>query len=358
MILTNLYTYSSHQLSQYISTSNTTTTTSTNNAGSELEPPSSAPPLPPPPPLNIPPSRARRQLAARLALHQKTQEAASSESNGESSAFPASTGRLNGINLDPFADHDSDDDLEIEGGPSDAWALPGYDNIGRSEAPSGFDDNFDADHVGAPFNDTPSSSSTAPLPANSFVELTPLYGSAFESSGTISDGGEVLQTTDSESGSSAAKPRSISPLKSGFSSLWPFGQGSKGLHKSAIDEAFGIVNREETSQNQNENLANDFFDQTDTDSSDDGFDGIGEKEASGAFDGKRDKGRRPSLTTEAKSRTSLDDDDEEIEIVTAKADVKAATGANLAHVSAGKTEDKAVESQKKAEETLNHDKGT
>lgn len=36
-----------------------------------MAPPSIPPPPPPPPPLNIPPSRARLQLAARLAMHQK-----------------------------------------------------------------------------------------------------------------------------------------------------------------------------------------------------------------------------------------------------------------------------------------------
>ncbi|TVY86628.1 hypothetical protein LAWI1_G006914, partial [Lachnellula willkommii] len=98
--------------SRYISNPSTTTATS----GSEMEPPSAPPP--PPPPLNIPPSRARRQLAARLALHSK-QNAENVAENGELSE------KQHRKNLNPFAadeddDSDNDDgdftigDLEVE----------------------------------------------------------------------------------------------------------------------------------------------------------------------------------------------------------------------------------------------------
>ena len=319
----NKYIYSRLQLSQFISSSNTTTATSTDNAGSELEQPSSAPPLPPPPPLNIPPSRARRQLAARLALHQKAQ-AETQTTIGESDSLSTSPEHINDVNRDPFADNDSDDDLEIEGGPSDAWAVPGYDTIRKTEATSGFDDNSDDDHVGSPPKDDASPSSfTAPLQVNPSVELTPpSRGSVFDGMGTYSDGGEAIEDDGSESSAAFSTKLGLnSPLRFGLSSLWPFGRSSTSRGAEKNEKADHSENRK------SENMTNDFFDQSDTDSSDDGFDGVGEKEASGAFDGgKRDRGRRPSLTTEAKSRTSLDDDDEEIEVVMAKADVDAATG--------------------------------
>ncbi|QSZ29583.1 hypothetical protein DSL72_004099 [Monilinia vaccinii-corymbosi] len=61
--------------SRYITTPSTTTSTS------DLSPPSAPPP--PPPPLNIPPSRARRQLAARLALHGKQKALNGEKGEGE-----------------------------------------------------------------------------------------------------------------------------------------------------------------------------------------------------------------------------------------------------------------------------------
>lgn len=100
------------EFSRYISTPSTTTATSS----TDLEPPSAPPP--PPPPLNIPPSRARRQLAARLALHSKQNALANGEKDGSSS------GQHNSLN--PFATEEDDDsnsdgegdftigDLEVE----------------------------------------------------------------------------------------------------------------------------------------------------------------------------------------------------------------------------------------------------
>ncbi|KAJ4122780.1 sporulation-induced protein [Fusarium equiseti] len=59
-----------------------------------MDPPSIPPPPPPPPPLNIPPSRARLQLAARLAMHQKKEQ----ESTSDDEENPT----------DPFADTEED----------------------------------------------------------------------------------------------------------------------------------------------------------------------------------------------------------------------------------------------------------
>ncbi|RFU25552.1 hypothetical protein B7463_g10781, partial [Scytalidium lignicola] len=95
------------EFSRYISTSSTTLGISE----ADLAPPSLPPP--PPPALNIPPSRARRQLAARLALHNKQNQDENSE-NGVGSGKADK-------NINPFADEDDDEDgdfaigdLEVE----------------------------------------------------------------------------------------------------------------------------------------------------------------------------------------------------------------------------------------------------
>ncbi|KAK3348852.1 hypothetical protein B0T25DRAFT_230598 [Lasiosphaeria hispida] len=84
-----------------------------------MNPPSIPPPPPPPPPLNIPPSRARLQLAARLAMNKRNAAAAA---NGGQEGSSASTDdvesgnheRPNAANSDrlrnPFADDDDEDD--------------------------------------------------------------------------------------------------------------------------------------------------------------------------------------------------------------------------------------------------------
>ncbi|KAH6845605.1 SIT4 phosphatase-associated protein-domain-containing protein [Chaetomium sp. MPI-CAGE-AT-0009] len=103
------------------------------NANSNtMNPPSIPPPPPPPPPLNVPPSRARLQLAARLAMN-KRNAAAAAASNGEqegsspptvddapsSGVFsPPTTTTTSERIRNPFADYD-DDDEENSGSGSD-----------------------------------------------------------------------------------------------------------------------------------------------------------------------------------------------------------------------------------------------
>ncbi|TGO30574.1 hypothetical protein BPAE_0004g00300 [Botrytis paeoniae] len=108
----------SAEFSRYITTPSTTTSTS------ELSPPSAPPP--PPPPLNIPPSRARRQLAARLALHSKQKLVNGEKVEGEER-------ESKGVN--PFQVEGEDDEDE-EGSSDDDEG-----GFGRS----GFEDDFDND---------------------------------------------------------------------------------------------------------------------------------------------------------------------------------------------------------------------
>ncbi|KAI3532920.1 SIT4 phosphatase-associated protein [Colletotrichum filicis] len=100
-----------------------------NNTSSSLNPPSIPPPPPPPPPLNNPPSRARLQLAARLAMHQKNQAAASQEDDDDDDDKGESG---EGERLEnPFADDEddeensSDEDDEDRHGPGAAAAVAG-----------------------------------------------------------------------------------------------------------------------------------------------------------------------------------------------------------------------------------------
>lgn len=82
-------------------------------------PPTDPPPAPPP--LNLPPSRARRQLAARLALHSQQKAESSQGSNDMSDAvdYDQSTSPNLSNNIDD--DDDSGEDAPLQfGGP-----LPG-----------------------------------------------------------------------------------------------------------------------------------------------------------------------------------------------------------------------------------------
>ncbi|KAI1324391.1 hypothetical protein F5Y16DRAFT_306637 [Xylariaceae sp. FL0255] len=88
-----------------------------------MAPPSIPPPPPPPPPLNIPPSRARLQLAARLAMHQKGTATASAQSatleqdgeDGEASRDQETGAGMRNPFDDDGEDDDSDEDMGGEG---------------------------------------------------------------------------------------------------------------------------------------------------------------------------------------------------------------------------------------------------
>ncbi|KAK0382931.1 hypothetical protein NLU13_8847 [Sarocladium strictum] len=90
-----------------------------NNTANSADPPSLPPPPPPPPPLNVPPSRARLQLAARLAMHQKNNQTSSAQSASFENDDDEDDGR------DPFADGDDLDDdggeASAHGGSRGAW---------------------------------------------------------------------------------------------------------------------------------------------------------------------------------------------------------------------------------------------
>jgi hypothetical protein len=249
------------QFSRYISTPSTTTATS-----SDLEPPSAPPP--PPPPLNIPPSRARRQLAARLALH--------SNQNAEANLETSEAEKEHRKNLNPFAteeDDDSDDehkdftigDLEVEeegrGHPPAGTGL-----VGKHEPLLGGDGsqekNVGIEHLAA------NSSSTSSVDTGS------------------------LWNGSSAGSSSDRRSRTKFPL------LWAFGAKMEGLD----------WNRHQSKGASKTHADHYQFQSSDSDSDEDTNDFGREGQAC------RGK-RRLSVTTEAKRRTSLEDEDEDDEVV-------------------------------------------
>ncbi|KAF9878361.1 sit4 phosphatase-associated protein [Colletotrichum karsti] len=126
-----------------------------NNSSSSLNPPSIPPPPPPPPPLNIPPSRARLQLAARLAMHQKN-NAAAAASRGENGEDGNDGKTEEGEQLkDPFADDEEDEDADSDDGGDEhhgsgaaaavtgAWGASGRGSWWRGMSRPGGSQRFD-----------------------------------------------------------------------------------------------------------------------------------------------------------------------------------------------------------------------
>jgi len=269
------------EFSRYISTPSTTTATS-----SDLDPPSVPPP--PPPPLNITPSRARRQLAARLALHKHNAE------NNENGNKQEEVEHQK--NLNPFAtEEDDDSDNDDNDGDFSIGDLDGEDD-GRGLLGSSGKDEEQGNgikHVGIPSNHLAS----------------------------------ILSSTTSVSTSITGLGRAA------FPSMWPFNTNTspKGgnfavvgedSHKNGNSSAYdSYPYNSRHSHGRGENSANN--DDVQSDDSDDSDEGRGfGADGEGEYKGKR----RLSATTEAKRRTSLEDDDEDEEVVhvaMAEADVEA-----------------------------------
>ncbi|KAH6673252.1 hypothetical protein B0J14DRAFT_654976 [Halenospora varia] len=236
-----------------------------------MEPPSAPPP--PPPPLNIPPSRARRQLAARLALHSK-QNSLNAAENGEQ-AEEANHQK----NLNPFA-ADEDDDSDNEDGDFTIGDLE-TEEEGKGHLPPG---------TGLVGND------------ESLVD-------AAKNVGLLPD----AITLPSNSNQKA--------IRASFPSMWPFGNSI--LSKGPSDFAVGDGNTDYENGNANGSdrnhfrgaNANDGDLQSSDDSDSEDEEGYGRERGFGSEGLHRSGKRRLSSTTEAKRRTSLEDDDDDEEVV-------------------------------------------
>ncbi len=264
------------QFSRYITTPSTTTATS----GSDLDPPLAPPP--PPPPLVITPSRARRQLAARLALHSKQNAEKALSSNGNE---PPAEKADSQENLNPFTTEEDDDD------------------DGREDFTIG-DIEIAAEGKGILPPATVLTGQQAPLD-----DLT-----------LDLDGGD-------EGNNHVGISKSSSNIRANFPSMWPFGQSNRSGHNYEVSAAYREkeLEREKArvrmnfssgnpdtmdQRNCSETKANEIVTQSsdDSESSDDSDD---EFTTSAGIAGAKGKGGRRPSTTEAKRRTILEDDDEE-----------------------------------------------
>ncbi|KAM0347271.1 hypothetical protein ACHAPU_004789 [Fusarium lateritium] len=182
-----------------------------------MEPPSIPPPPPPPPPLNIPPSRARLQLAARLAMHQKNSQAQSSgdlsndDDDDDDDENPS----------DPFADteEDFDDDDQPQDSARGAW----WRDVVRDRGgkPDGNESDDERDD---------------------------------EEDDEFGDFAMPEDETTGDNQDSVVRPQPVNPTKEGstrgLSGLWPFGlskaEKEKEGNKSTVeDEASGKATGDE-----------------------------------------------------------------------------------------------------------------
>jgi hypothetical protein len=251
--------------------------------------------------LNITPSRARRQLAARLALHKHNAE------NNENGNKQEEVEHQK--NLNPFAtEEDDDSDNDDNDGDFSIGDLDGEDDGRGLLGPSGQDSEQGngSKHVGIPSNHHLASI------LSSTTTITGLGRAAFPSMWPFNTN------------------TNTSPKSSNFAVV------SDDSHNSAAYNSYpsSFNNR---SHGRGENSANDGDVQSDdSDDSDEGraFGG----DAEGEYKGKR----RLSATTEAKRRTSLEDDDEDEEVVhvaMAEADVEAGMGIEKGAVREGDDEE-------------------
>ncbi|KAI4599002.1 hypothetical protein KJ359_002419 [Pestalotiopsis sp. 9143b] len=244
------------------------------NDQSSLDPPSIPPPPPPPPPLNVPPSRARLQLAARLAMHQKNNAGAAAQS----------------AQIEGGDDEDEDDDLQLTREPDSILRNPFEDDA------EGVDDDDSDDGLGDGENSSWNSQHGRGSWWRSALSRNrqEKFGDGRDDSD--SDNDEHNDEEDEEFGDFAmpeaeasneksnviVKPLPVHPpnqnqKSSAFTSLWPFssqGFGAKDKEKEASREG-------EAEKTEHEDMTN-------------------------------DDGGKIKSTHEAKARSSIEDPDEEV----------------------------------------------
>ncbi|KAJ2904359.1 SAPS-domain-containing protein [Zalerion maritima] len=232
-----------------------------NNSSGSLNPPSIPPPPPPPPPLNIPPSRARIQLAARLAMH--NQKSAGGSGAGSSSG-PASFADATGSNGDepelvhrierppdrprnPFADDDDDEDEGIDSDDDDddpaappprswggrgGWWREVLNRGGKGAGSKGPGEGDGNDSIEDEEDETGSAGAEDDEEFGEFA--MPELSSAPQAGATLSGTAQKESEEGSEEGDKEPEKVILKPLpvhppagKTGFGSLWPFGGEKK-----------------------------------------------------------------------------------------------------------------------------------
>ncbi|KAK3935260.1 Extragenic suppressor of kinetochore protein 1 [Diplogelasinospora grovesii] len=332
-----------------------------NNA---LNPPSIPPPPPPPPPLNIPPSRARLQLAARLAMNKRKSDAEAAAANGQEGAFPPSNDATGSATfsppstsanerlLNPFADDDDDDDDDGSGSGSGSGSDDGEigngDNdgvgsnswnrgswwrgvvrsarrgSGRRKDPSSSgdktgslgaerfgdgrdDDSEDSDRAGDGEDDV-----DAEMDDEEFGDFAmPEVGGSNPNSGAreggaAAGGGGLVSGIDPAREKILLKPLAVHPTSikssaSPFGSLWPFSSQGFGVKEKEKSDAAG--EKQPSSEEKRES--------TDTEKINDEpvqLEQAGKIEDEGVVG---EDGKKIDRAIEAKRRTSIEDPDED-----------------------------------------------
>ncbi|WYZ43322.1 hypothetical protein EsH8_VI_001021 [Colletotrichum jinshuiense] len=193
-----------------------------NNTSSSLNPPSIPPPPPPPPPLNVPPSRARLQLAARLAMHQKNSAAAaaSRDENGEGDGDDKAESGEGEELKNPFADDEEDEDASSDEDDNDdhhgtgaaaavtgAWGSSGRGSWWRGVGRQGQDQRFDGQDDSDEEEDDDEEFGDFAMPE---VEAAP---------GTDPNDRTILKPL-------AVHPSQVGSGGKAFGGIWPFASGA------------------------------------------------------------------------------------------------------------------------------------
>jgi hypothetical protein len=244
--------------------------------------------------LNIPPSRARRQLAARLALHSKQNSEINTENgdDAEKAEHPE--------NLNPFAT-DEDDDSDNEENDRD-FSIS----------------DLDVEDGGKGL-----------LVAGGKEESSLVDGKGSKNVG-IPNPASVISSSNG-----TTHPLGIG--RASFPSMWPFGSNSPKGNFAVADES---TNHDDQGHFTGFSANVDDVQSSDSDNSSDEEVGYGDHALGGTdfgADGPEDFSgpkRRLSVTTEAKRRTILEDDDEDEEVVhvaMAEADAEAGKEAEKGH---------------------------
>ncbi|KAI0880200.1 SAPS-domain-containing protein [Annulohypoxylon maeteangense] len=216
-----------------------------NTSSSSMDPPSVPPPPPPPPPLNIPPSRARLQLAARLKMHQKNAATASAqpgEAENDVESDEHGSGRdTEDILRNPFeddgeddVDDESDDGLGEADGNRDAWgAGPSRGSWWRGALRRG------RERFGDGRDDSDSEKDEAAEGDEEDEEFGEFAMPEVDKDGSNEKGGVIVKPLP-------VHPPSQNQKTSAFTSLWPF--GSKEKDKQKIKEGETSEKVEEDSE--------------------------------------------------------------------------------------------------------------
>ncbi|KAL0468383.1 SIT4 phosphatase-associated domain-containing protein [Neurospora intermedia] len=310
------------------------------NLSNSMNPPSIPPPPPPPPPLNIPPSRARLQLAARLAMNKRNAEAAANGGQeGGSAQADNSTGSgtfslpdesVSDSLRNPFEDEeDEDEDNDGNGSGSDDGEPDNtaHNGLGgstwnrgswwRGMVPGGQKNKSRGDSQDAErFGDGRDSESDDGADGGEVVDdiddeefgdfaMPEVEGNAQDSEQSPTSG-RTVSGIDPAREKILVKPLPVHPSKSGspFGNLWPF--STPGFGKKDDREVTTSSTGEQGSERQKEN-ANPRSGVPITEEPEE-LDAVMEDLVIG------EDGKKINRAVEAKRRTSIEDpDDDEAE---------------------------------------------